>query len=74
MKPSMSFLCCDLKTSQDKPYKVYISLKLRVFYVHFKKENNKNGIWTNVVSLEFGMWVNLTHHVPFIFFTWSNSQ
>ncbi len=49
----MQFLGCDLITSHDRPYKVYIFLKPRAFYIHFKKENNKIGTWTNVVG--FGM-------------------
>ena len=39
----MPFLCCHLITSRDRPYKVYISLKLRAFYIHFKKENHCNS-------------------------------
>ena len=35
----MQFLGCNLINSKDRPYKVYISLKLGAFYIHFKKEN-----------------------------------
>ncbi len=47
----MQFLGCRMITYQDRPHKVYISLKLRAFYFCFKKENNKNGILANVVNL-----------------------
>ncbi len=50
----MRFLCCDLITSQVRSYKVYISLKLRAFYTHFKKENSKIGTWTKIVGWEIG--------------------
>ncbi len=50
----MRFLGCDLVTSNDRPYKVYIFFKLRAFFIHFKKENNKTGPWTNVVSFKIG--------------------
>ena len=39
----MQFLCFHLITSRDRPCKVHISLKLRSFYTHFKKENPQNG-------------------------------
>ncbi len=43
----MQFLCCHWITTQDGPHIVYISWKLRAFYIHFKKEKHRNKIWTN---------------------------
>ncbi len=55
-RPEMWLSCsfwAAIDPSHDRPYKLYIFLKLRAFYIHFKKENNKIGTWTNVVG--FGM-------------------
>ncbi len=42
----MPFLCCDLITIQDRPYKIYISLKLRAFYTLLIEQAIENGTWT----------------------------
>ncbi len=47
----MPFLCFNLITSVDGSYKVYISLKLRAFCIHFKKENHKNGTGTKLQGM-----------------------
>ncbi len=45
----MRFLGCNLINCHDRPYKVYISLKRRAFYIHFKKQNwdldKCSGFW-----------------------------
>ena len=50
----MPFLYCDLITTQDRPNKVYISLKLRAFYTYFKKEKHRNKTCKNVMGLGMG--------------------
>ncbi len=50
----MQLLCCHLMTTQDRPHKVYISLKLRAFYTYYKKEKHRNKTCKNVMGLGNG--------------------
>ncbi len=56
------FLWCHLISNQDIPKKLYISLKLRAFCIHFKKDNQKNHTCKNLVSLSLIEWRSHIHH------------
>ena len=49
------FLCCHLLTTQGRPHKAYISLKLRAFYTYLKREKHENKTCKNVMGLGMGV-------------------
>ncbi len=50
----MPFLWCHFISNQDRPNKVYISLKLRASCIHFKNGNQRKHTCKNVLSLRIG--------------------